>query len=176
MAAVTGKSTHAGGVKSRMNRQYRSIWGRFSPSLLLRNKKGSSYYDLIIKTFIVITLLATVLSFLSIFTTYLNLNHICRRVVRTVELEGQVSDAVYEVFNKLKEQTGLSPEMSIKDVQYCDEQNKKIQLRDTFTVEMEYNHVFTLFQPSFSPPVRIVIPMKVRITGMSEQYWKIPDG
>ena len=176
MAAVTGMSDYAGGVKSRMNRQYRSIWGRFYPPLLLRDKKGSSYYDLIIKTFIVITLLATVLSFLSIFTTYLNLNHICRRVVRTIELEGQVSEPVYEVFNKLKEQTDLSPEMSIKDVQYCDVQNLKIQLRDTFTVELAYNHVFTLFKPSFAPAVQITIPMIVKITGMSEQYWKVPDG
>ena len=92
-----------------------------------------------------------------------------------VELEGQVSDTVYDVFYKLKEQTGLSPEMTIEDVTYCDEQNQKIQLRDTFTVTMEYNHVFTIFRPSFAPPVQIVIPMKVRIAGMSEKYWKVPD-
>lgn len=55
-----------------------------------------------IKTLVVITLMVTVLSFLSIFTTYLNLNHICRRVVRVVELEGQVSDKAYDVFYRLK--------------------------------------------------------------------------
>ena len=175
MTAAAGISTHAGGVKSQMNRQHRSIWGRISLPLPLSDRRGSSYFDLIIKTFIIITLLATVLSFLSIFTTYLNLNHICRRVVREVELEGRVSDTVYDVFYKLKEQTGLSPEMNIEDVTYCDEQNQKIQLRDTFTVDMEYNHVFTIFRPSFAPPVQIVIPMKARIAGMSEKYWKVSD-
>lgn len=175
MAAATGISAHAGGVKSQMNRQHRGIGGRFSLPLPLSDRRGSSYYELIIKTFVIITLLATVLSFLSIFTTYLNLNHICRRVVRVVELEGQVSDTVYDVFYKLKEQTNLSPTMSIEDVTYCDEQNQKIQLRDTFTVTMEYNHVFTIFRPSSAPPVQIVIPMKVRIAGMSEKYWKVPD-
>ena len=175
MADATGISAHAGGVKSQMKRQHRGIGGRFSPLLPLSDRRGSSYYDLIIKTFVIITLLATVLSFLSIFTTYLNLNHICRRVVRVVELEGQVSSNVYDVFSKLKDQTGLSPEMSIEDVTYCDEQNQKIQLRDTFTVVMKYNHVFNVFRPSFSPPVQITIPMVVRITGMSEHFWKIPD-
>jgi len=140
---------------------------------LLSDRKGSSYFDLIIKTLVVITLMATVMNFLSIFTTYLNLNHVCRRVVRVVELEGQVSDKAYDVFYRLKQQTGLSPEMTVEDVEYCEGQ--KIQLRDTFTVTMEYNHPFTIFTPSFAPPVQINIPMKVSITGMSEVFWKLPE-
>jgi hypothetical protein len=126
-----------------------------------------------IKTLVVITLMVTVLSFLSIFTTYLDLNHICRRVVRVVELEGQVSDKAYDVFYRLKQQTGLSPEMTVEDVDYHDGQ--KIQLRDTFTITMTYSHPFTIFTPSFAPPVKIMIPMRVSITGMSEKYWKLPD-
>ena len=85
--------------------------------------------------------MTTVMSFLSIFTTYLNINHVCRRVVRVVELEGQVSDKAYDVFYRLKQQTGLLPEMTVEDVEYCEGQ--KIQLRDTFTVTMEYSHPFT---------------------------------
>ena len=160
-----------------MNSRHQGIWGRFSPPLpfqkLLSDRKGSSYFDLIIKTLVVITLMATVMSFLSIFTTYLNLNHVCRRVVRVVELEGQVSDKAYDVFYRLKQQTGLSPEMTVEDVEYCEGQ--KIQLRDTFTVTMEYSHPFTIFTPSFAPPVQINIPMRVSITGMSEVFWKLPE-
>ena len=162
-----------------MNEQRLECRGRLSLPFSFKNmmydKKGSTYFDLIIKTVVVITLMATVMSFLSIFTTYLNVNHICRRVVRTIELEGQISDNVYDVFYRLKEQTRLSPTMSIEDVNYCDEQNQRIQLRDTFTVKMKYNHIFTVFKPSFAPPVEIVIPMEVSITGMSEKYWKVPD-
>lgn len=162
-----------------MKKQRRGLWERFALPLpfknVFRDEKGSTYYDLIIKTVVVLTLMATVMSFLSIFTTYLNVNHICRRVIRTIELEGQVSDNVYDVFYRLKEQTRLSPTMSITDVSYCDEQNQRIQLRDTFTVKLKYNHVFTIFKPSSAPPVQIVIPMEVRITGMSEKYWKVPD-
>ena len=117
--------------------------------------------------------MATVMSLLSIFTAYLNLNHMCRRVVRVVELEGQVSGNAYDVY-RLKEQTGLSPEMTIENVQYCDG-SQKIQLRDTFTVTMTDSYAFTLFKPSFAPPVQINIPMKVSITGMSEKYWKLQE-
>lgn len=160
-----------------MNSRHRGTGERNSPPLLIQrlisDKKGSSYFDLMIKTLVVITLMVTVMSFLSIFTTYLNLNHVCRRVVRVVELEGQVSDKAYDVFYRLKQQTGLSPEMTVEDVQYCDGQ--KIQLRDTFTVTMEYSHPFTIFMPSFAPPVQIMIPMRVSITGMSEKYWKLTD-
>lgn len=160
-----------------MNSRHQSTGEINSPLLLfqrlLHDRKGSSYFDLMIKTLVVITLMVTVLSFLSIFTTYLNLNHICRRVVRVVELEGQVSDKAYDVFYRLKQQTGLSPEMTVEDVDYYDGQ--KIQLRDTFTITMTYSHPFTIFTPSFAPPVKIMIPMRVSITGMSEKYWKLSD-
>jgi hypothetical protein len=158
-----------------MNKRHRGIWGRNSPPLpfikLIFNRKGSSYFDLMVKTLVVITLMVTVMSFLSIFTTYLNLNHICRRVVRVIELEGQVSDRAYDVFYRLKQQTGISPEMTVEDVEY--QGGQKIQLRDTFTVTMKYSHPFTIFTPSFAPPVKIDIPMRVSITGMSEKYWKL---
>lgn len=157
-----------------MSNKHLGTWGRFSSPVPFKthifNKKGSSYFDLIIKTLVVITLMATVMSFLSIFTTYLNLNHVCRRVVRVIELDGQVSEQAYDVFYKLKQQTNLSPEMAI-DAEYCED--PKIQLRDTFTITMTYNYPFTIFTPSFAPPVEIRIPMKVSITGMSEKYWKL---
>lgn len=158
-----------------MNKKHRSMRGRFSPPLpfkrLLSNQNGSSYFELMVKTLVVITLMLTVISFLSVFTTYLNLNHICRRVVRVVELEGQISDKANDVFYRLKQQTGLSPDMTVEDVDYLDGQ--KIQLRDTFTVTMTYRYSFTIFTPSFAPPVEIQIPMKVSISGMSEHYWKL---
>jgi hypothetical protein len=160
-----------------MNNRYRGIRGRFSPPLFIKklftDKKGSSYFDLMVKTLVVITLMLTVISFLSVFTTYLNLNFICRRVVRVVELEGQVSDRAYDVFYRLKQQTGLSPEMDVEDVEYCEDQ--KIQLRDTFTVTMTYRYPFTIFTPSFAPPLEVQIPMAVSISGMSEHYWKLPE-
>jgi hypothetical protein len=63
--------------------------------------------------------------------------------------------------------------MTVEDVEYCADQ--KIQLRDTFTITMTYSYPFTIFTPSFAPPVEIQIPMKVSITGMSEKFWKLAE-
>ncbi len=162
-----------------MNRWFQEKRGRvsspFSFQKIFQSRKGSSYFDLMIKTFVVITLMATVMSFLSIFSAYLNLSHVCRRVVRAIELEGQVSDRVQDIYYRLKQQTGISPDMVVENVEYFDGQNQKIQLRTTFTVTMTYNYAFKIFTPSFAPPVQITIPMRVSITGMSEKYWK-PSG
>jgi len=161
-----------------MNMKHRGLWGRFSPPppfrKLLFERKGSAYYELIIQTLVVLTLLMTVVSFLSVFTTYLDLNNMCRRVVRVIELDGQVSDNAYAVLQRLEEQSGLNPEMTVGDVQYFDEDTQRIQLRDTFTVTLTDSYAFTLFKPSFAPPVQILIPLKVSISGMSEKYWKPP--
>lgn len=159
-----------------MNKQRRGLRERFSLPLparnVLRDNTGSAYYDLIIKTVVVLTLMATVISFMGVFTAYLDLSHICRRVVRAIELEGEVPKADI-VFQSLQEKAKLSPvDMSVVDVIYCDEPNKRIQLRDTFTVKMKYKYPFTIFKPSSGPKVQIAIPMEVSITGMSEKYWK----
>ncbi len=61
-------------------------------------KKGSAYYELIIKTLVFITLIATAVSFFSIFTVYLNLNYTCRRVVREIEISGQVTSNTNALF------------------------------------------------------------------------------
>ena len=38
-------------------------------------KRGSAYYEIIIKTLVFITLIATAISFFGVFTTYLNVNY-----------------------------------------------------------------------------------------------------
>lgn len=59
-------------------------------AFLKANKKGSAYYEIIVKTLVFITMIATAISFFSIFTVYLNLNYTCRRVVREIEISGRL--------------------------------------------------------------------------------------
>ena len=53
----------------------------------------------------------------------------------------------------------------------CPIQNK-IQLRNTFDVICTTNYRFDVFTPLGSKPVGFDIPMKVKLKGMSEKYWK----
>ena len=70
-------------------------------------KKASAYYELIIKTLVFITLIATAVSFFGVFTVYINLNYAAKRVVREVEITGQVTGATYDLFREYKERTNI---------------------------------------------------------------------
>lgn len=136
-------------------------------------KKGSAYYELIIKTLVFITLIATAVSFFSIFTVYLNLNYTCRRVVREIEISGQVTSNTNALFATLKNNTniGAGTNMSVS-ASYFNAAQKKIQLRNTFDVTCTTSYRFDVFTPLGRDPIGFTIPMKVRMTGMSEKFWK----
>lgn len=139
----------------------------------MKRKKASAYYELIIKTLVFMTLIATAISFLSIFTVYLNLNYTCRRVVREIEIAGQVTSNTTALFVQLKSNTNIgdSATMSVSAA-YFNAAQKKIQLRSTFDVTCRTSYRINVFTPLGSAPVGFDIPMAVKLTGMSEKYWK----
>lgn len=81
----------------------------------LEKKRASALYELIIKTLVFVTLIATAISFFGVFTRYLNLNYAARRVVREIEISGKVSSDTNALFNKLCTETNMgdSPSMSV---------------------------------------------------------------
>lgn len=142
-------------------------------SITKQRKKGSAYYELIIKTLVFITLIATAVSFFSIFTVYLNLNYTCRRVVREIEISGRVSSETTVLFNQLKSNTNIGDGAAMTvSASYFNAADRKIQLRDTFDVTCYTTYRFDVFTPLGHDPVGFTIPMQVRMTGMSEKFWK----
>ena len=136
-------------------------------------KKGSAYYEIIIKTMVFITLIATAISFFGVFTTYLNLNYAARRVTRDIEISGQVSTGTYTLFNEMKTNTNIGPGATMNvSATYFNAAQRKIQLRDTFTVTLRSSYRINVFTPTNGPPVGFDIPLVVRLTGMSEKFWK----
>ena len=139
----------------------------------MRKKKASAYYELIIKTLVFITLIATAISFFGIFTTYLNLNYAARRVTREIEISGQVTSATYSLFNSMKENTNIGDDATMSvSADYFNAGAKKIQLRDDFTVTCRTSYRINVFTPTGDDPVGFDIPIAVRLTGMSEKFWK----
>lgn len=136
-------------------------------------KKASAYYELILKTLVFITLIATAISFFGVFTTYLNLNYAARRVVREIEISGRVSSSTYSLYDNMKSNTNIpdSATMSV-NATYFNAAQKKIQLRDTFTVTCSTSYRINVFTPKGGTPVGFDIPLRVRLTGMSEKFWK----
>ena len=140
---------------------------------LLRRRDGSAIYELILKTMVFLTLIVTAIYFFSAFTDYLNLGYACRRVVRDIEISGQVTGQTTALFEQLKEQTNIGDNAAMQvNARYHNAASKKIQLRETFTVKCSTQYRMQIFTPSFGDPVAITIPMAVTLTGMSEKFWK----
>ena len=55
---------------------------------------------------------------------------------------------------------------------YFDAVSRKIQLRNTFTVNLTSSYRINVFTPINGTPVGFNIPLRVSLTGMSEKYWK----
>lgn len=141
--------------------------------MVFSKKQASAYYELIIKTLVFITLIATAISFFGIFTTYLNLNYAARRVVREVEIAGKVSSETYGLFNNMKEQSNIGDSASMSvSASYFNASQKTIQLRDTFTVTCRTSYRINVFTPTGGEHVGFDIPLVVKLTGMSEKFWK----
>ena len=136
-------------------------------------KRSSVYYELIIKTMVFITLIATAISFFGVFTSYLNLNYAARRVVREIEISGQVTAATTNLFNTLNTNLNMGEGAAMTvSASYYDVASRKIQLRDTFTVSCASSYRINVFTPIDGTPVGFNIPLRVNLTGMSEKYWK----
>lgn len=136
-------------------------------------KRGSAYYEIIIKTLVFITLIATAISFFGVFTTYLNVNYAARRVVREIEISGRVSSATQDLFDEMKTNTNIGDAATMSvSATYFNAAQKKIQLRDTFTVTVRSSYRINIFTPTGGAPVGFDIPLTARLTGMSEKFWK----
>lgn len=137
-------------------------------------KAASAYYEIIIKTLVFITLIATAVSFFGVFTVYMNLNYAAKRVVREVEITGQVTPATYNLFEEYKNNTniGSGAVMNITADRYFDTATKKIQLRTNFTVTCRTIYRINIFTPKGGNGIGINVPLTVKLTGMCEKYWK----
>lgn len=136
-------------------------------------KRASAVYELILKTLVFMTLIATAISFFGVFTSYLNLNYTARRVVREIEISGKVSSDTYDLFDDMKTHTNIGDSASMSvSASYFDAASRKIQLRDTFTVTCRSNYRINVFTPIGGTPVGFDIPLRISLTGMSEKYWK----
>ena len=136
---------------------------------LLRDKKGDEAVSFLLTTAMLIFIFAALVSALIYIMQYYNASYICRRVARGIEITGQYDEE--EIANILGEiaNPGLE-DMDIEvDAVYFAE--NKIQLRQSFDVMLSANYKITLLQIG-SEPIELALPIKVKVVGMSEVYFK----
>jgi len=116
-----------------------------------------------------ILIFAVLLSALIYVTEFYSATYICRRVVRTIEVNGEY-DETY-IRNLANDLGGTALEnMRIQvDAHYF--RGNRIQLRDEFVVRLQAVHPVNILMFG-GEPVSIRLPISIRLSGRSEVYWK----
>ena len=136
---------------------------------LLRQNEGDEAVSFLLTTAMLVFIFATLVSAMIYIMQYYNASYICRRVVRSIEIAGQYDEA--ETMNIVSSMAGAGLEDIDVQVDAVYVGGRKIQLRQTFSVTLTTGYEITILELGENPIV-ITLPIKVKVAGMSEVYWK----
>lgn len=136
---------------------------------LMHSKKGAEAVSFLMTTGMLIFVCVTLISSMVYIVQYYNVNYICRRVVRSIEATGQYDEqAVSHITEEMRGEDLVDVRVQV-DAPYFD--GRKIQLRDTFRVTLTASYRITIMTFG-GEPVSVALPIKSRVAGMSEVFWK----
>lgn len=136
---------------------------------LLRQKRGDEAVSFLLTTAMLVLIFAVLVSAMVYIMQYYNASYICRRVVRSIEITGvydetETKNIVAQMKNSDMEDIGVQ----VDAVYYS---GRKIQLRQTFNVTLTSSYRITILELGENP-ITVDLPIRVKVVGMSEVYWK----
>ncbi len=135
----------------------------------LRQKSGSSAAEFVATAAMLILIFAVLLSALIYVTEFYSATYICRRVVRTIEVNGEYDESYIRTLANDLGGTALENMRIQVDAHYF--RGHRIQLRDEFVVHLQAVHPVNILMFG-GQPVSIRLPISIRLSGRSEVYWK----
>jgi hypothetical protein len=136
---------------------------------LLRQKKGDEAVSFLLTTAMLVLIFATLVSAMIYIMQYYNVSYMCRRVVRSIEVAGKYDEAETKSIVNDMINSGLEDiNVQVEAVYF---NGNKLQLRQTFNVTLTSNYKITILELG-KKPVTVDLPIKVKVAGMSEVYWK----
>jgi len=136
---------------------------------LLREKKGDEAVSFLMTTAMLVLIFAVLVSAMIYIMEYYNASYLCRRVVRSIEITGVYDET--ETMDLVSSLSGSDMEDIDVQVDAVYFSGNKIQLRQTFSVTLTSSYKITILQLGESP-VTVDLPIRVRVSGMSEVFWK----
>jgi len=136
---------------------------------LLRQKKGDEAVSFLMTTAMLVLIFAVLISALIYIMQYYNASYLCRRVVRSIEITGVYDETATN--NLVDSMAGSSLEGVDVQVDAVYFSGNKIQLRSAFNVTLTSSYRITILEFGENPIV-MNLPIKVKVAGMSEVYWK----
>lgn len=136
---------------------------------LLRQKKGDEAVSFLMTTAMLVLVFVVLVSAMIYIMQYYITSYACRRIVRSIEITGVYDET--ETRTLLRAMTGAGMENANVQVDAVYYSGRKIQLRQTFSVTLTDSYRITILQLGESP-IEVELPIKVKVAGMSEVFWK----
>lgn len=135
-----------------------------------RKKAMSQFIGVLFEIMIIMALICMFVMLWRPFMRKQNLDYMAKEMVRVVETEGRIGTEVNDLQSQLRHEFGINP-TAAWNAEYIPGTNK-IQIRSRFTLTLTDTVQIKLFEPSFGNPVMLNIPIKKKLTGVSQVYWK----
>jgi len=136
---------------------------------LLRQKEGDEAVSFLLTTAMLVLIFVTLISAMIYIMQYYNASYLCRRVVRSIEITGVYDEAeTHNIIDQMKNSDLEDIDVQV-DAAYFS--GKEIQLRQTFSVTLTASYKITILELGANPIV-MNLPIRVKVAGMSEVYWK----
>ena len=136
---------------------------------LLRQKKGDEAVSFLLTTAMFVLIFVTLISAMIYIMQYYDASYLCRRVVRSIEITGVYDETeTRDIIDRMKNSDLEDIDVQV-DAAYFS--GKKIQLRQTFSVTLTASYKITILELGENPIV-MNLPIRVKVAGMSEVYWK----
>ena len=137
---------------------------------LVHHKRGDAAVEIIPTAAMLILIFAVLVSAMIYVTQYYNASYICRRAVRTIEVQGEYNEqSIHALANELGG-NNLSGLRITVTASY--KTGHKIQLRNEFTVKLEAYYPIKILMLGQDYPLELQLPIKIKLSGRSEVYWK----
>lgn len=136
---------------------------------LLQDKKGDEAVSFLMTTAMLVFIFATLVSAMIYVMQYYNASYVCRRVVRNIEITGKYDEAETQNIIDLMKSPDLKDVGVQVDAVYFS--GSKIQLRQSFTVTLTAKYNITILELG-EDPIAVELPIRVKVAGLSEVYWK----
>lgn len=151
--------------------QGRRAQGRHAPARCMPPAdSGAFFIDALIAMMVLFALLLSFLTIPELLIKKQELDYIAKTAVRRIELDGMAGMNLRRALLELESETGISA-----DVEWSGAfrgADAKLQIRDRFVLTARYTVRITLFEPSFTAPVHLDVPIRKTLSGVSEVYWK----
>lgn len=135
----------------------------------MKDKRGNEAVSFLLTTAMLLCIFSTIVMAFCYITQSYHANYLCREVTRRIEVCGEYNETEVTQYLAGASNSDLkNPKIKV-DAAYWKEQ--KIQLRDNFQVTYTADYPIKIVQMG-SHDLSIDLPIQIKLTGMSEKYWK----